>query len=151
VTVLVDGVLDATTYDGQRVSLVEGTHEVRESAQLTFPGGAAVPHATAIEPADNELWSSPLSGSGGRDHPLYATYSLILALFFGTMGLPHVLVRFYTNPDGRAARRTTLVVLCLLGGFYLFPTIYGALARVYTPDLLLTGQTEPRSSRRRRD
>ena len=59
--------------------------------------------------------------AGGRDHPLYATYSLILALFFGTMGLPHVLVRFYTNPDGRAARRTTLVVLGLLGGFYLLP------------------------------
>ena len=58
------------------------------------------------------------------------------------MGLPHVLVRFYTNPDGRAARRTTLVVLCLLGGFYLLPTIYGALARVYTPDLLLTGRTD---------
>ena len=58
------------------------------------------------------------------------------------MGLPHVLVRFYTNPDGRAARRTTLIVLCLLGGFYLLPTIYGALARVYTPDLLLTGRTD---------
>ena len=58
------------------------------------------------------------------------------------MGLPHVLVRFYTNPDGRAARRTTLVVLCLLGGFYLLPTVYGALARVYTPDLLLTGRTD---------
>ena len=37
-----------------------------------------------------------------------------LATFFGTMGLPHVVVRFYTNPDGRAARRTTLVVLGLL-------------------------------------
>ena len=31
------------------------------------------------------------------------------------MGLPHVIVRFYTNPDGRSARRTTLVVLALLG------------------------------------
>ena len=72
--------------------------------------------------ATTSLWATPLSGSAGRDHPVYATYSLILALFFGTMGLPHVLVRFYTNPDGRAARRTTLVVLCLLGGFYLFPT-----------------------------
>ena len=46
---------------------------------------------------------------------LYVTYSLILATFLGTMGLPHVVVRFYTNPDGRAARRTTLVVLGLLG------------------------------------
>ena len=33
-------------------------------------------------------------------------------------------------------------MLCLLGGFYLFPTVYGALARVYTPDLLLTGRTD---------
>ena len=52
----------------------------------------------------------PLAASGSQG--LYTTYSLIvLATFLGTMGLPHVVVRFYTNPDGRAARRTTLVVL----------------------------------------
>jgi cation/acetate symporter len=51
-------------------------------------------------------------------------------------------VRFYTNPDGGAARRTTLVVLALLGGFYLFPAIYGVLGRVYTPQLLMTGRTD---------
>ena len=73
---------------------------------------------------------------------LFATYSLILATFLGTMGLPHVLVRFYTNPDGAAARRTTLVVLGLVGMFYLFPTLYGVLGRVYTPQLLLTGRTD---------
>jgi Na+(H+)/acetate symporter ActP len=53
-----------------------------------------------------------------------------------------VLVRFYTNPDGRAARRTTLVVLCLLGGFYLLPAVYGALGRVYAPDLLAGGRAD---------
>jgi cation/acetate symporter len=53
---------------------------------------------------------------------LYATYSLLLALCFGTMGLPHVLVRFYTNPDGRAARQTTVVVLGLLGRLLPVPT-----------------------------
>ena len=58
------------------------------------------------------------------------------------MGLPHVLVRFYTNPDGAAARRTTLVVLGLVGVFYLLPTLYGVLGRVYTPQLLMTGQTD---------
>ena len=58
------------------------------------------------------------------------------------MGLPHVLVRFYTNPDGAAARRTTLVVLGLVGMFYLFPTLYGVLGRVYTPQLLMTGETD---------
>ena len=88
---------------------------------------------------DDEDWAMPLQG---RDHPVYATYSLILATFLGTMGLPHVLVRFYTNPDGRAARRTTLVVLALLGAFYLLPAVYGALGRLYTPELLMTGRTD---------
>ena len=83
-----------------------------------------------------------MSGASGRDHPLYSTYSIVLALFFGTMGLPHVLVRFYTNPDGRAARRTTLVVIALLGAFYLFPPMYGALGRVYAPDLLVNGRAD---------
>jgi Na+(H+)/acetate symporter ActP len=67
---------------------------------------------------------------------------LALALLLGTMGLPHVMVRFYTNPDGRAARRTAGVVLALLGAFYLFPPVYAALARVYLPDVLLTGRTD---------
>jgi cation/acetate symporter len=51
-------------------------------------------------------------------------------------------VRFYTNPDGRAARRTTLGVLALLGVFYLLPSLYGALGRLYVPELLLTGRTD---------
>lgn len=80
-------------------------------------------------------WAQPLGGFGGRDHPVYATYSTLLALCFGTMGLPHVLVRFYTNPDGRAARRTTLVVIGLLGLFYVFTPVYGFLGRVYLPTL----------------
>jgi cation/acetate symporter len=76
-------------------------------------------------------WSMPL-GAGGQG--LYTTYSIVLATFLGTMGLPHVVVRFYTNPDGRAARRTTLVVLALLGTFYLLPPVYAALGRAYGAD-----------------
>jgi cation/acetate symporter len=89
---------------------------------------------------DGSRWLVPLTGLG--DHPLFTDYSLILATFLGTMGLPHVLVRFYTNPDGRAARTTTLVVLGLLGVFYLFPTVYGALGRVYAPHLLREGNAD---------
>jgi cation/acetate symporter len=85
-------------------------------------------------------WVLPLDGA--TDHELYRTYSLILATFLGTMGLPHVLVRFYTNPDGRAARRTTLLVLCLLGVFYLLPAVYGLLGRVYASDLIDEGRTD---------
>ncbi|MGA8258277.1 MAG: cation acetate symporter, partial [Nocardioides sp.] len=82
--------------------------------------------------ATGDGWSMPLGDGGGQG--LYTTYSLVIATFLGTMGLPHVVVRFYTNPDGRAARRTTLVVLGLLGLFYVLPPIYAALGRVYGAD-----------------
>ena len=91
---------------------------------LAARGGAdAVGPLGTVDVTD---WIEPLSG----DHALYLTYSLVLATFFGAMGLPHVVVRFYTNSDGRAARRTTLVVLALLSGFYLLPILYGVLGRV---------------------
>ena len=82
----------------------------------------------------------PVAGDGAIG--LYTTYSLMLALFLGTMGLPHVVVRFYTNPDGRAARRTTLVVLALLGLFYLWPPVFAALGRVYGGDLIADGHAD---------
>ena len=95
-----------------------------------------------MAPFDGAGWGTPLSGFGGREYPLYATYSLVLATFLGTMGLPHVLVRFYTNPDGGAARRTTLIVLVLLSAFYVFPPVLGAMGRVYAPDLVAAGQAD---------
>lgn len=114
--------------------------EVRPGDRLDFAAGDPVPEVsgTAIEATD---WLLP-DTAGDDDRGLFATYSLILATFLGTMGLPHVLVRFYTNPDGVAARRTTLVVLALVGLFYLLPTIYGVLGRIYTPQLLVTGHTD---------
>ncbi len=84
-------------------------------------------------------WSVPVADGGAG---LYTTYSLIIALFLGTMGLPHVVVRFYTNPDGRAARRTTVVVLGLLGVFYLLPPLYAALGRVYGEQIVAEGRSD---------
>lgn len=141
VTVTARGVVDGQDRDGA-VRWLPGRHEARSGSTLTFPAGAAVPRADGVPERSNAAWAAPLSGVTGGEHPLFGTYSLILATFLGTMGLPHVLVRFYTNPDGRAARKTTLVVLCLLGGFYLFPTLYGVLGRLYAPQLLLTGDTD---------
>lgn len=83
-------------------------------------------------------WVEPMQGA----HSGYLTYSLIVATFLGTMGLPHVAVRFYTNRDGTTARRTTLVVLAMLSGFYLLPTLYGVLGRIYASDLVASGHTD---------
>lgn len=72
-----------------------------------------------------------------RPYSLVYTYSLIMALVCGTAGLPHILVRFYTNPDGAAAKRTTMWVMILIGVFYVFPPIFGALGRNFMPELYL--------------
>lgn len=141
VDVVARGAVDRAPRSGA-MTLTAGTHVVGEGTRLTFPAGAPVPHVANIEAADNRTWSLPLGGTGDREHTLYGIYSIILATFLGTMGLPHVLVRFYTNPDGRAARRTALAVLGLLGVFYLVPPVYGALGRLYVPELLLTGGTD---------
>lgn len=71
--------------------------------------------------------SAPGSLPEPSQSPL-VTVSLLVALVFGTLGLPHVLVRFYTNPDGASARTTTVLVLALVCGFYLLPTALGFIA-----------------------
>jgi cation/acetate symporter len=142
VVVEADGEVDGQPVDGP-LRLDAGAHGVTEGTVLGFPAGAAAPHAEGITASEGLSWGRPFGPIGDdEEHPLFFTYSLILATFLGTMGLPHILVRFYTNPDGRAARQTTVIVLAMLGGFYVFPAVYGVLGRLYTPDLFLTGRTD---------
>ena len=56
--------------------------------------------------------------------PLEAV-SLGLALMFGTGGLPHILMRFYTVPNARAARASVFYATGLIGAFYLITFILG--------------------------
>ncbi|MGV4987270.1 solute symporter family protein [Streptomyces sp. NRAIS4] len=51
--------------------------------------------------------------------------SLGLALVLGTAGLPHILSRFYTVPTARAARRSAVWSIGLIGGFYLMTLVLG--------------------------
>ncbi|MGW3509415.1 sodium/solute symporter [Streptomyces sp. NPDC000994] len=137
-TVTVTGTVDRRAHHERRVSLPAGTHRVEGGTRLTFARGAEVPVA---ERGGSGGMSTSLA-AGREERPLYATYGLILATFLGTMGLPHVVVRFYTSPHGVAARRTTVAVLGLIGAFYLLPPVYGALGRLYAPELTLTGSAD---------
>jgi cation/acetate symporter len=58
--------------------------------------------------------------------------SLGLALVLGTAGLPHILMRFYTVPNAKEARRSVVWAIWLIGIFYLFSLVlgYGAAALV---------------------
>src|SRR5262249_22723943 len=93
----------------------------------------APPDSTWINPfgplTTKAAKAAKLSAEKARPYSLLYTYSLIIALVCGTAGLPHILVRFYTNPDGVAAKRTTMWVMILIGVFYLFPPMFGALGR----------------------
>ncbi|KFF60859.1 acetate permease [Cryobacterium sp. MLB-32] len=51
--------------------------------------------------------------------------SLAIALVLGTAGLPHVLMRFYTVPTAKEARRSVVWAIWLIGGFYIFTLILG--------------------------
>ncbi len=109
---------------------------LQEPAEVVLLSGApnAPPEGRWLRPF------GPFTAKHG--YPLLYTYSLIIALICGTAGLPHILVRFYTNPDGRAAKRTTLWVMVMLGSFYVFPPIWGALGRNAMPSLYATETTD---------
>mgnify|MGYP006171940759 CR=1 FL=1 len=51
--------------------------------------------------------------------------SLGLALVLGTAGLPHILIRFYTTPTARQARKSVLWAIGLIGSFYLMTLVLG--------------------------
>jgi cation/acetate symporter len=57
------------------------------------------------------------------------TLSLGLALVLGTAGLPHILMRFFTVPDAKAARGSVVWAMFLIGAFYLMTTALGFGAR----------------------
>jgi Na+(H+)/acetate symporter ActP len=138
VRVRVDGTVNGSPARGE-VTWPPGRYEVDEGTALRFAAGSAVPTVDGAPTTDRQ-WLEPMTG--GAADQLLSIYSVLVAGFLGTMGLPHVLVRFYTNPDGFAARRTTVIVLGMIGFFYVLVTLLGALTRLYTPQLLVSGETD---------
>ncbi len=142
VTVVARGTVAGVRRDGP-LRLRAGQYDVAAGSTLVFPAGTPAPTVTSQAVLTAAQWESPLVRLGGQlDHPLAATYGVILATFLGAIGLPHILVRFYTNPDGPAARKTTSLVLLLLACFYVFPAIFAVLGRAEAPGLYTSGQTD---------
>ncbi|WP_156756843.1 sodium/solute symporter [Actinokineospora pegani] len=137
--------LDVTLELREPVTLGNHTHPpgeltARAGQTLVFPEGAEVPGVRGGAPPGGPDWQRPLLDDDGP--PLLSTWAVLLATVLGTMGLPHVLMRLHTSPDGRAARRTAAITVGLLSVFYLFPGVYGLLGSVLVPQLYLTGATD---------
>jgi cation/acetate symporter len=71
-----------------------------------------------------EYGQAALEPGGLVSSPVEAV-SLGLALMFGLLGLPHILMRFYTVPDAKAARKSVLYATGLIGYFYLIIPVVG--------------------------
>lgn len=103
------------------------------------------PSATAwvVLPQKNKLHPerTMLFGEPGHRYNWLDQFSMVLALVLGTMGLPHIMNRYYTNPSGRVARWTTVWVLAFVTSFYILATLAGVAGRVLLPQFAAADPT----------
>ncbi|HEV8580533.1 MAG TPA: sodium/solute symporter [Thermoanaerobaculia bacterium] len=85
-----------------------------------------------------QLGQEALEPGGLVTSPVDAV-SLGLALMFGLLGLPHILMRFYTVPDARAARKSVLYATGFIGYFYIIIPIVGFGASVLVGRDVISG------------
>ena len=142
---------------GKNLSLNKSSIDSPPAIVQTVDPGSPARLALPEKAPKDEAWLAPfgplttkaakaagLTPEQARPLSLLYTFSLIVALVCGTAGLPHILVRFYTNPDGVAAKKTTMWVMILIGVFYVFPPVFGVLGRNFLPELYAaTGSKGP--------
>jgi cation/acetate symporter len=87
---------------------------------FNFNPGAMFAEAVAVHPNGQAI----MAPGGLLTDPISAI-SLGLALMFGTAGLPHILMRFFTVPDAKQARRSVFYATGFIGYFYILTFIIG--------------------------
>lgn len=120
------------------VLLMAGTVALTVLVLVRFHGDFNALLTTAAERSGHGTeFLSPGLAYGGGWTARFDFISLGLALVLGTAGLPHILSRFYTVPTARAARRSVVWAIGLIGGFYLMTIVlgFGAAALVGTDEV----------------
>jgi cation/acetate symporter len=99
--------------------------------ELVAAAAAATAKANAMDPAKIGL---AIMGPGGFVKDPISAISFGMALMFGTAGLPHILMRFFTVPDAKQARKSVLWATTWIGYFYVLIFIigFGAITLVLT-------------------
>ncbi|MGE8569666.1 MAG: cation/acetate symporter ActP [Achromobacter sp.] len=107
-------------------------------AAFSYSPDALLAEATRVHPSGRELLAP---GAQVSSNPLNAL-SLGIALAFGTAGLPHILMRFFTVSNAKEARKSVIYASSFIGYFYLLTFIigFGAVALlVRHPEYFATG------------
>ncbi|MET8785825.1 MULTISPECIES: cation acetate symporter [unclassified Streptomyces] len=125
------------------VLLLGGTVALTVLVLMRFHGDVDSLLRTAAERSGHgEAFLAPGLKYGGNWTARIDFISLGLALVLGTAGLPHILSRFYTVPTARAARRSVVWSVGLIGGFYLMTIVLGfGAAAVVGPDAVRESNT----------
>jgi len=108
---------------------------IASTPEAVAAASAAMAKAEAIDPVKVGL---SLMGPGGFIKDPISAISFGMALMFGTAGLPHVLMRFFTVPDAKEARKSVLWATTWVGYFFILIFIigFGAITLVLTnPEL----------------
>ena len=92
-----------------------------------------------VRAVENHPKGTAIMAPGGLVEDPISAVSLGMALMFGTAGLPHILMRFFTVADAKQARKSVFVATGFIGYFYILTVVigFGAIALVATNTLYL--------------
>jgi cation/acetate symporter len=103
--------------------------EVMRFLQVKFTDGTSQVSLYYPEVTSGESFMLPgLKYKIGKDATLWSKLdfiSLMLALFLGTAALPHIMIRYYTVKTPRDARKSTILAIAAIGGFYILTMFMG--------------------------
>ncbi|WP_163101157.1 cation acetate symporter [Peribacillus alkalitolerans] len=104
-------------YDKILLAINEFTGTVSNTSQFALDGKDVA--------VNGESWT----GTGNYFPTFWQTISMTIGLSLGTIGLPHILLRFYTNPSAKAARKSALMAIGIASVFFFFAVYLGAVGR----------------------
>ncbi len=115
------------------LSLIETATVVRFAEQAVKDGGDKVKVYVQVPTDGKKIMRPGLKFKVDQGADLWSKLnfvSLMLALFFGTSALPHILIRYYTVPSAKCARKSTIVAIAAIGFFYILTLFMGLGAMV---------------------
>jgi cation/acetate symporter len=121
----------AETAKAAAITAAAAASAAATTPEETAKAAKAVADAAALNPS---AIGQALMGPGGFIKDPISAISFGLALMFGTAGLPHILMRFFTVPDAKQARKSVLWATTWIGYFYILIFIigFGAITMVLT-------------------
>ncbi len=125
----------AGTAKDAAIAAAAASAAIAATPEAAAAASAALDKANAIDPAQVGM---SIMGPGGFIKDPISAISFGMALMFGTAGLPHILMRFFTVPDAKEARKSVFWATTWIGYFYVLIFIigFGAITLVMTnPEL----------------